>query len=282
MIKKIAWVTDSAPLLDKEFIAKYNIHVLPLNIVFEEGPLKETVDMTHGEFYEKLRMAKKHPKTSQPVFGDMVDLYKNLKEQGYDCAIAVHLSKFLSGTYESAFIAAEQADFKVYPIDSKIGSFPMAKMIEVGKAMEAEGSDVEEIVNRLDDMTNNSELSFIPSSLAQLHKSGRVSGTAAFLSNLLKINLVITFDNGKIVMKEKVRGNKRARQYVKNLLQADLAKASIPEVAIINCNNEPDAQAWKSELETEFPDIRFIISPLSAAVGVHAGEGTTGLSWVRY
>lgn len=282
MTKKIAWVTDSAPLLHNEFIAKYNIHVLPLNIVFEEGPLKETVDMTHDEFYKKLRMAKKHPKTSQPVFGDMVDLYKNLKEQGYDCAIAVHLSKFLSGTYESAFIAAEQADFKVYPIDSKIGSFPMVKMIEVGKAMEAEGSDVEEIVTRLEHMTNNSELSFIPSSLAQLHKSGRVSGTAAFLSNLLKINLVISFDNGKVVMKEKVRGNKRARQYVKNLLQADLAKASIPEVAIINCNNEPDAQAWKSELETEFPDIRFIISPLSAAVGVHAGEGTTGLSWVRY
>ena len=72
MIKKIAWVTDTAALLDETFIKEHNVHVLPLNIVFTEGTFKETVDMTHDEFYDKLRDAKVHPKTSQPAIGEMV------------------------------------------------------------------------------------------------------------------------------------------------------------------------------------------------------------------
>lgn len=281
MENKIAWVTDTAALLDEKFIRDNQIHVLPLNIVFEEGALRETVDMTHDQFYEKLRNAKTHPKTSQPAIGEVVDLYKSLKEQGYACAIAVHTSQHLSGTYHSAFTAAEQADFKVYPVDSKIGSFPMQKMIELGQQLEREGFEPESIVEKINELTDHSELSFIPASLSQLHKSGRVSGTQAFLSNLLNIKVVISFENGKVVMKEKVRAISRAKTYVQNLLNTDLETSIIPEVAVIHCNNEEGAIAWKNALEKEYPLISFKVVPLSATVAVHAGEGTLGLSWVR-
>lgn len=281
MENKIAWVTDTAALLDEKFIQDNQIHVLPLNIVFEEGALRETVDMTHDQFYDKLRNANKHPKTSQPAIGEVVDLYKSLKAQGYACAIAIHTSQHLSGTYNSAFTAAEQADFKVYPVDSKIGSFPMQKMIELGQELEREGFEPGYIVEKINELADNSELSFIPASLSQLHKSGRVSGTQAFLSNLLNIKVVISFENGKVVMKEKVRATPRAKAYVQNLLNADLETSIIPEVAVIHCNNEEGAIAWKNALEKEYPLISFKVLPLSACVAVHAGEGTLGLSWVR-
>lgn len=282
MNKKVAWITDTAALLEQSFIEKHNIHVLPLNIVFEEGAFKETIDMTHDEFYEKLRRAKVHPKTSQPPIGEMVQLYEDLKAQGYDCAVAVHTSSELSGTYNSSQTASKLANFKVYSIDSKIGSYPMVKMLEVGKGMVEEGYDVEEVVAHIENMTNNSELSFIPSSLTQLHKSGRVSGTKAFLSNLLNIKVVISFDEGKVVMKEKVRADKRAKNYVMELLRKDMKIAEVPEVAVINCNNVKDAKTWREEILQEFPKLKVIVIPLSACVGVHSGEGTTGLSWVRY
>jgi len=282
MKKKVAWITDTAALLDPTFIEKHNVYVLPLNIVFEDGAFKETIDMTHDEFYDKLRTARTHPKTSQPPIGEMVQLYEDLKAQGYDCAVAVHTSSELSGTYTSSQTASKMADFKVYSIDSKIGSYPMVKMLETGKGMVEAGHDVEKVVTHIENMTNNSELSFIPSSLTQLHKSGRVSGTKAFLSNLLNIKVVISFDNGKVVMKEKVRADKRAKNYVMNLLRNDMKMAKVPEVAVINCNNTTDAITWKEELLREFPKLKVIVLPLSACVGVHAGEGTTGLSWVRY
>ncbi|MFC4714080.1 DegV family protein [Planococcus dechangensis] len=281
-MKKIAWITDTAAQLDEAFIQQHNVHVLPLSVVFDEGSYRESIDLTQEEFYDKLRLAKVSPKTSQPAIGEMLELYEKLQSEGYDFAIALHLSSGLSGTFDSAQSAAEMSDFKVYPIDSKIGSFPMVKMIEVGDRMFAEGQDADKVVATIQGMAEKAHLSFIPSSLNQLHKSGRVSGTQSFISNILNIKLVITFVDGVTVMKEKVRSNKRAKQSVMSALRKDMETGTVPEVAAIHCNNAEDAEVWKKELLQEFPELKVSVVPLSVCVGVHAGEGTTGLSWVSY
>ncbi|WP_332646751.1 DegV family protein [Lysinibacillus sp. 54212] len=279
---KIAWVTDTAALLSKEFIEHHNIHVLPLNVVFEEGALRETVDMTSEEFYKKLREAKVHPKTSQPNFGEQVALYEKLKQEGYDFAIAIHTSGKQSGTVASAPIAAEQAGFKTYAIDAKIGSFPMQKMLELGIELARQSVSAENIVEEIIEMRSRSQLSFIPASLENLHKSGRVSGSAMFLSNLLNIKLVISYiDDGTCVVTKKVRADKRAKKEIVDTLDKAVKQSGVEQVAIIHCNNEMAAQEWKEELLVDYPSIEFILTPLSAAVGVHAGEGTIGLTWVR-
>ncbi|WP_298824890.1 DegV family protein [uncultured Planococcus sp.] len=279
-MKKIAWITDTAAQLDDAFIQKHDVHVLPLSVVFSDGTYRESIDLTQEEFYDKLRVAKVSPKTSQPAIGEMLALYEKLEAEGYDLAIALHLSSGLSGTIESAQSAAKMTDFKVYPIDSKIGSFPMVKMIEAGNELLANGKEVEEVVAALEGMTAKAHLSFIPSSLNQLHKSGRVSGTQNFLSNLLNIKLVITFVDGVTIMKEKVRSIKRAKNNVTEALRADMAAGTVTEVAAIHCNNAADAETWKNELLQEFPDLKVEVVQLSVCVGVHAGEGTTGLSWL--
>ncbi|WP_203334823.1 DegV family protein [Planococcus beigongshangi] len=279
-MKKIAWITDTAAQLDDAFIQKYDVHVLPLSVVFADGTYRESIDLTQEEFYDKLRVTKVSPKTSQPAIGEMLALYEKLEAEGYDLAIALHLSSGLSGTIESARSAAEMTGFKVYPIDSKIGSFPMVKMIEAGSGMLESGKEIEEVVAVLEEMTAKSHLSFIPSSLNQLHKSGRVSGTQNFLSNLLNIKLVITFVDGVTVMKEKVRSIKRAKNNVTEALRAEMAAGTVTEVAAIHCNNARDAEIWKNELLQEFPDLTVEVVQLSVCVGVHAGEGTTGLSWL--
>ncbi len=281
-MKKIAWITDTAAQLDEAFIQKHHVYILPLSVIFSDGSFRESIDLTQKEFYDKLRLAKVSPKTSQPAIGEMVSLYEKMKLEGYDFAIALHLSSGLSGTFESAQAAAKMTDFKVYPIDSKIGSFPMVKMIEVGDRLLAEGKDAEEVVATINEMTLKSRLAFIPSSLNQLHKSGRVSGTQAFVTNLLNIKVVINFEDGKTVLKEKVRLNKRAKEKVTLSLRADMETGTVPEVAVIHCNNAPDAEVWKKELLQEFPELNVQIAALSVCVGVHAGEGTTGLSWVAY
>ena len=135
----------TAAQLDDSFIRKHNVHILPLSVVFADGVFKETVDMTQEEFYDKLRVAKTHPKTSQPAIGEMVTLYENLQEQGYDCAIALHVSSGLSGTFDSSQTAAQMVDFKVYPIDSKIGSYPMIKMIEIGNELLNKGMTLKKL-----------------------------------------------------------------------------------------------------------------------------------------
>lgn len=281
-MKKIAWITDTAAQLDDHFIQKHDVYVLPLSVVFLDGEYRESIDLTQEEFYDKLKLAKVSPKTSQPAIGEMLALYEKLEAEGYDFAIALHLSSGLSGTFETAQAASEMTDFQVHTIDSQIGSFPMVKMIEVGNRLFEDGKTTEEVVATLTEMTSKSKLSFIPSSLSQLHKSGRVSGTQAFISNLLNIKLVISFVDGKPVMTEKVRTNKRAKEYVMSVLRADMAKGTVPEVAVIHCNNAPDSEIWKAELLQEFPNLKVEVTALSVCVAVHAGDGTTGLSWVSY
>ena len=281
-MKKIAWITDTAAQLDDHFIQKHQVYVLPLSVVFSDGVYRESIDFTQEEFYEKLRLADVSPKTSQPAIGEMLALYEKIQADGHDSAIALHLSSGLSGTFATAQSAAEMTDLNVYPIDSKIGSFPMVKMIETGAELLAAGKEVEDVVAVIKGMTAKSHLSFIPSSLNQLHKSGRVSGTQAFLSNILNIKLVITFEDGVTVLKEKVRSNKRAKNRVVSSLRSDMAKGAVPEVAVNHCNNAADAEIWKNELLEEFPDLKVQVVQLSVCVGVHAGEGTTGLSWVAY
>ncbi len=282
MTKKIAWITDTASFVSKEFCEANNVHLLPLIMVFEDGSFRETVDMTHTEFYKKLREAKVHPKTSQPSFGEHVALYEKLKEEGYDCAIAVHTSGQQSGTVTSAPMAAEQAGFKTYAIDAKIGSYPMQKMLELGMELDKEGLEVEEIVAQIEAMVTRSQLAFLPASLEQLHKSGRVSGMAMFMSNLLNIKLVIAYNRvGICEVVHKVRAEKRAKKAITDLLDKALEESSVDEVAVINCNNLVGANEWIAELQQSYPAIKFIPTELSAAVGVHAGEGTLGLTWVR-
>lgn len=279
---KIAWITDSAALLPQQFIEQYNIHVLPLNIVFSDATYRDVIDISLADFYDKLRTATVHPTSSQPNLGEHIELYHQLKQQGYDHAIAIHVSSAQSGTFASATLAANEANFKTYPFDSKIGSYPMQKMMELAQKMAAEGQSPEAILAALEDLRSRAELTFIPASLSNLHKSGRVSGTAMFLSNLLNIKLVISYnDQGVCEVTEKVRSDKRAKQRILNQLDAAIAKSGVDEAVIIHCNNEAGAQAWKQELEMKYPTIRFLTTELTAIVGIHAGEGTIGLTWIR-
>lgn len=282
-MKKIAWITDTAAQLDSTFIEKYDVHILPLGVNFPDGSsYRESINITQKEFYNELHLAEVSPKTSQPPIGEMLSLYEKLQQEGYDFAIALHLSSGLSGTFQSVQSATKMTDFKVYPIDSKMGSFPMGKMIEIGTELFAEGKNVDEVIAKINNITDKSRLAFVPANLNQLHKSGRVSGTQTFLSNLLNIKVVIDFEDGKTILKDKVRSNKRAKIKVTSFLRDDMKKGTVPEVAVIHCNNALDSEIWKNELLQEFPTLKIQVVALSVCVGVHAGEGTTGLSWISY
>lgn len=173
------------------------------------------------------------------------------------------------------------ANFDVTVIDSKIGSYPLSKIIERGVELYNNGQDVETIVKSLKDMTNKTHLYFTPANMEQLHRSGRVSGSQAFLGNLLKIKLILGFDDASVVIKEKVRSEKKAKQAISNLLSAEIVHNSIKEVAVIHTNNPYEAEIWKNELTIQYPEISFLIMPLIPVVAVHTGEGTLGLSWIN-
>src|SRR5699024_4945708 len=143
--------------------------------------------------------------------GDFIDLYEKLRQE-YDCGIAIHASGELTGTYHSSVMAAEETGFSVEVIDSRIGNYALGKMIRNGLALEARGESYEAIVARMREYPALAEMYLLPSSLDQLKKSGRVSKGQAILASLLNINLLLGFDDGKVVVVDKVRSKRRAKQ----------------------------------------------------------------------
>lgn len=275
---EIAWVTDSTSSLSEDFIKNNHIYVVPLSIIFGEESYLEGVDITAEDFYPKLAASKVLPKTSQPAIGEFVELYKELKEK-YKHAIAIHASSALTGTYQSSVAASSMVDYKVEVIDSKIGSYPLGLMIEKGVALQKEGKSYDEIVSYLRTLPDKGNLYMAPGSLEQLHKGGRLSTTQVIIGSLIKLKLIVRFEDGKVVLFDKIRTEKKVKERLFQILEEQAP--NIKEASVIHGNVKELAEEWREELQQRFPQISFTTTIFSPVPGTHTGQGTIGLSWIN-
>ncbi|MEK3982162.1 fatty acid-binding protein DegV [Paenibacillus sp. VTT E-133280] len=276
-MKSIAWVTDSTSIIDPEFAKNNHVYIIPLRIIINNECYKENIDITIDDFYEKMRQHEKVG-SSQPPIGEFIELYERLKEE-YDEIIAVHLSSELSGTYNASMQGAEIAEANVIGIDAKVGAYPIREMIMRGIHWQKKGFTGLEIKAKIENIIENMSFYLIPASLTQLHRSGRVSGTQFVLSQLLRINLLLRFDEGKVVVVEKIRTMKKTQQALLEIFKQDVGLVS--DVCIMHSNNLEMALKLEEDIKAMAPDLRTEIMTYIPAVAVHAGEGTVGLSWIK-
>lgn len=275
---EIAWVTDSTASLPEDFIKNNHIYVVPLSIIFGDEAYLEGVDITAEDFYPKLAGSKVLPKTSQPAIGEFVELYKKLKEQ-YKHAIAIHASSALTGTYQSSVAASSMVEYQVEVIDSKIGSFPLGRMVEKGIEMQKEGKSYEEIVTYLRTLPDKANLYMAPGSLEQLQKGGRLSTTQVIIGSLIRLKLIVRFEDGKVVLFDKIRTEKKVKERLFQILEENAH--SIKEASVIHGNVKELAEQWREELKERFPNISFTTTTFSPVAGTHTGQGTIGLAWIN-
>lgn len=276
-MKSIAWVTDSTCTIDPEFAKNNHVYIVPLRLIINNQCYKENIDITIDEFYDKMRQ---HDQvgSSQPPIGEFIELYERLKEE-YDEIIAVHLSSELSGTYNASMQGAEIAEAAVIGIDAKVGAYPIREMIMRGIHWQKMGLSGLEIKERIENIIQNMSFYLIPASLSQLHRSGRVSGSQVVLSQLLRINLLLRFDEGKVIVVEKIRTMKKTKQMLLDIFRQDVELVS--DVCIMHSNNLEMALKLEEEIKEMAPLLRTEIMTYIPAVAVHAGEGTVGLSWIK-
>lgn len=279
-MKKIAWITDSTCGLSQEFIDQHNIFVLPMIVIINNISYREDIDVTKDEVYALLRQFGEGAKTSQPPFGEFIELYKKLKDE-YELGIAIHASSELTGTYQSSISAARMEEFPVEVIDSKIGSYALGKMIRNGIKMEQEGRAYKDIVAKLKTYPEKAEMFLLPKSFEQMKRSGRVSTTQAVFANLLNINLILQFDNGKVIVESKIRSQKKAVQHLFQKIEEVYKTGDIKELGIMHAGAMEVANQWKEELKKLHENLKIKIEPLVPVAGIHAGHGTMAISWLK-
>lgn len=275
---KIAWITDSTCYMEPELLEKYDIHVVPLSVVFGEESYRENEEIFADQFYERVRVSKQLPKTSQPSVGDFLVLYEKLKQR-YDYGIAVHLSSGISGTYYTSQTAAELAGFDLKAIDSEIATYPMSLILLEGLKAQEEGKSYEEIIAHMEAVRDRMRAYFLVDDLSHLHRGGRLNAAQFLVGSMLQIKPILHFEDKKIVPFEKIRTSKKAKNRIFELFEQD-AKTGVPiNAAIIQANCPEEAQVWKQQIEEKYPNVNVKVTAFGPVIATHVGEGTIGLGW---
>lgn len=217
---KIRIITDSA----SDLLAPHRpeITVLPMTITFGEEQFRDGVDLTHRQFYEKLIEGEDLPTTSQIAPAQFEEAFRAAVEAG-ESVVAVVLSSKLSGTYQSACIAAEEFPDKVFVVDSANATIGERILVERGLELIDQGLDAAAIAAKLDEEKADIQLVALLDTLEYLKRGGRVSASVALVGGLLAIKPVVAVQDGEVVMLGKARGSKNGN----NLLVQEIQKTGV-------------------------------------------------------
>jgi DegV family protein with EDD domain len=277
---KTAVVTDSTAYIPKELREKWNIHMIPLSVIFSTETYREEIDISAEAFYEEVKH-RELPTTSMPPIGEFVQLFEKLSEE-YDAVISIHLSSGISGTYQGAVAAGEMVEgIEVYTFDSEVSAMPQGFYALEAAAMAKQGRSGEEIIARLEEMKTSSRAYFMVDDLSHLQRGGRLSSAQALIGSLLQVKPLLHFEDKKIVAFEKVRTRKKALNRVVELLTEDASSGGEYRAVVIHANREEEALEWKNELEEKFPNVEFMLSHFGPVIGTHLGEGSMGMGWYK-
>ncbi len=249
----IALVTDSTCDLPAEMLDKYQIEIVPLTVHFEEDTYYDKVDLDSEEFYKMMESAAELPTTSQPSVGLFIDSYQKLAEN-YDQVISIHLSSALSGTCESARLAAAQVeDIEVEIIDSKSTSSGLGFMVLLAAKMIKEGRDIKEIKEAVLQEREKLTIYFTVNELSYLEKGGRIGKAQAFLGSIFNFNPILELSaaSGEITPKEKIRGYKKTNQKMVDLALEAAAGSDNVNFAYIFGKNTDNYMQLKDLFESK-------------------------------
>ncbi len=275
---KITLVTDSTAYLPAEYVARYGIKVVPLQLNWDSDTFKDNVDITAQAYYQRLEKSTSIPTTSQPSSGDFLTAFKESAKSA-EAIVAILISSGISGTIDSALMA--QKEFSGIPlevVDSKVTAAGLALMVKAAAAVVEKGGSVDDVLKISKRVFDTMGVYFVVDTLKFLHKGGRIGGASAFLGSALDLKPILYLSQeGKIEALEKVRTKKKA---VNRLIELTVEKAGGKKayVGIMQADAMEGAEAIKTELEKRMDLAEIEIYELSPVIGTHAGPGTLGMA----
>jgi DegV family protein with EDD domain len=253
-----------------------NWRVVPLHVRFGDESFRDYIDLDPASFYARLRVAERPPTTSQPTPADFLAAYAELG--AYERVLSIHLSRRLSGTYESAERAAAETGERVRTIDSESASAAIAMLaLAIQRRLERGTSD-EEVDALVTRFRRETRLIFTVDTLEYLAKGGRIGKASALAGQLLHIKPILTLADGEVLPLKKVRGAQKAyREFEREFAEGS---SDAPRVGIAHADAPDRLDALERMVRKTRPRAQIEVrTTLGPVVGTHAGPGTVGLFW---
>ncbi len=276
---KIAVITDTDSSLSQETAANYGIRQVPITVHFGEEMFRTGVDIDDKLLFEKVDALNKLPTTSAPSPGAFIEAFQTAFEDGADAIICICVSSKVSATYASAVTACEHfPDRTIKVVDSLTLSLGEGFIAIEAVQMVRAGASLDEVVAKAMEMGSQMHIYAVLATLKYLALSGRVGKLVAGMADTLNIKPILTVQDGKLDLLERVRTRKKAIERMFDLVGTAMDGKKIEKVGIIHAN----ALDGANELQNQFCE-RFaypgevMVAEFTAGLSVHAGAGLVGL-----
>ena len=273
MPRRIAIVTDSTASLPAELVTEHSIDVVPLQVVIGAKSYDEGTQATPQTVATALREFAP-VSTSRPSPEAFLRVYRDAAESGYEAVVSIHLSGEVSGTYESAQLAAADAPLPVETVDSRhVGMGTGFAVLAAADAV-AGGATAVQAARAAANRAAATRAYFYVDTLEYLRRGGRIGAAAALLGSALAVKPLLVVSEGRIGPLEKVRTSARALARIEELAAEAATAVTAPvDVAVQHLANADRAEAVAARLSERLSLERVYVSEVRAVIGAHVGPG---------
>ncbi|MFE3888360.1 DegV family protein [Priestia sp. YIM B13446] len=275
---KIKVVTDSTIDLTLEEAEKYGIEMIPLCINIDNETYLDRVELTPTDFIEKMKNSKELPKSSQPAIGSFVEVYERLVSEGYD-VISIHMTGGMSGTVRAAESAAQMVEGNITVVDSMYITKALSFQVFEAVKMIEDGHTVEEIVTRLEEVRQNTNLFVVVDTLENLVKGGRIGRGKGLIGSLLNIKPIASLADGVYTPVAKVRSHSQVVKFLTKQFEEHTEGKSIKGVGLVHADGFGLASKLKESIVKARGYMQFSIEDTTPIISTHTGIGAIGFMY---
>lgn len=281
-MSKIAIITDTDASLPLELANRHNITQVPINIIFGEESFHDVFEIDGETTFARIDREGKLPTTSAPSPGQFAEAYQAAFDGGAEQVLCFTVSAEVSATYAAAVSARDMSPERdITVVDTRSLSLGQGLMVLAAAEAVADGSSVDEAIAAAMDTGQRSRLFAALPTLKYLAMSGRVGHLVAGVAGLLSVKPILTIQDGKLDLLERVRTQKKSWERVVELCAEAIGGRPIEHMAMIHVNALEDARQLEVMLRAELDcPADILISDMNPGLAIHAGAGLTGVVFV--
>ena len=272
----IRFIVDSTAYAPKEYLEAHRISVVPLSVFVRDREYVEGAPGTFAPVYEDCARSKVIPTTSLPSRQAFLDAFNAVTKDGEE-AVCLTISSTLSGTYNNARLAAglsEHAD-RISVLDSGSAAQEIFLLLQDLVEMAEQGCSRAQIAEALPSLREKVGIVFVPETLENLRRGGRISLISAALGDILKIKPVLQFKEGVLSCAKKVLGSAMAIAAVLDRIP----KAAVRKIGVLKVSACQQFERLKDKIRAKFPNTPLFEGDIGPVIGAHVGPAF-GLCWI--